>query len=70
MVKNDCACVLECDKNAGSGGSLYERLHPVVTRPKMTPVPRSSFFPQYRCTVEPLYKELSPRYSELFPLPQ
>ena len=55
-----------CGKNAGSGGSLYECIHQVVTQNNIDCF-RYTVEPQYN---EPLYKELSPRYNVRFSLPK
>ena len=70
-LKNDCACVMVCGKNAGSGGSLYECLHQVVTQndTEYNLVPRGRYTAEPRYN-EPLYKELSPRYNVRFSLPK
>ena len=74
-LKNNCACVVVCGKSAGSGGSLYECLHQVVTQNEPIASPEYNLVPRGRYTVEPrynepLYKELSPRYHVGFSLPK
>ena len=73
------SCVVVCGKNAGSGGSLYECLHQVVTQNDTDCFPRIQSYnlvpARGRYTVEPrynepLYKELCPRYNVRFSLPK